>query len=236
MTTVQVEYAQHVENARHNVASEVEANRHNVVTEKEAHRAAVKKEKQTTRSLKLESKKVREQKRHNKVTEKQTDRSQTEIERANRANESNSRYAADTSAAGRVTAATISAEASKYAADTSAEVQRYIAELRDYQAKLDREAANARNSQNAATNIKITNANNFTKEVINSANIAQQAIAQSDKRKHDQALERLEKERNEIQEAYNNDRITQESFKILKDLIDDIIDKVIAGAAAGLFE
>lgn len=230
MTNVQVSYAEHQENARHNVATEQEANRHNVVTETETHRSNRANEKETKRSHKAQEKHNRnvlaEQQRHSMVTESQTDRQLSEQERHQRASEDVQKYSAEMSAYGRITAAQIAAASAQFVAQLQANVNLQIASMKDYQAKLDREAANARNSQNAATSRYINKAQNLTKKAIAAADRYQRAIQHQDEVDIQKAQQDIDKLRIQVDKAYKDDKIKLDTYQFIMDVLEKIAPAV----------
>lgn len=239
MTNVQVSYAEHQENARHNVATEQEANRHNVVTETETNRSNRANEKETKRSHKAQEKHNRnvlaEQQRHSMVTESQTDRQLSEQERHQRASEDAQKYSAEMSAYGRITAAQIAAASAQFVAQLQANVNLQIASMKDYQAKLDREAANARNSQNAATSRYITKAQNLTKKAIAAADRYQRAIQHKDEVDIQKAQQDIDKLRIQVDKAYKDDKIKLDTYQFIMDVLEKIAPAVKEAAEGAGF-
>lgn len=232
MTTVQVAYAEHLEQGRHNVATEQEANRHNVVTEAEQGRSNLENERIKRASNKIERSKVKETKRYNKVQERQKDRELTERERANRASEANSRHATDTNASTAIQTAQIQADSHVAAATIAANVSKEIAVLNDWREKLKTDAANARNANDNATAKAIAKANNYVKEAIASADRLQRAYEASNHHEVDSAMVEIQRIRNQIQKDYNNGKLKIEAYEAIIGTLDDLMAAAKTAAAA----
>lgn len=163
MFNYQVEYAKHVEQSRHNSATEAETNRHNIEGERKdwynayesgRHNRAT--EALTDQQTKLGYSQLAETNRHNLVTESQTGQSIGETQRHNIVSEKNEKYKADTSlksskvgaaatkyaakksSAATKSAAKTSASASVTSASLAAQASKYATNVRAETAKLDR--------------------------------------------------------------------------------------------------
>lgn len=247
MTNIQVAYAEHMENARHQVTTEVEQNRHNVATEaetskhnRETEREARKVRKETKRANKAREKLTKEQNvetaKHNRVTESQGQQQIDEQITHNRNTESLNLTIAQIQANARIVASQIAAASAQQIAQLNASVNYAIAEANNYQKKLDRDAGLAKNSQNAATQKQINNAKIAADKYINSANLLQKAIADSNWKVVQEQYIELQKQKQQWDKDYQNKKITNEQLQILiegwKTLFNNPVLKIAAEAAA----
>lgn len=247
MTNIQVAYAEHIENARHQVETEREANRHNVASEAETskHNRATEKEarkvrKETKRSNKAQEKLKKQQndetQRHNLVTEGQGQQSLDEQALHNRNTEALSLSVAELQANARIVAAQIAAASAQQIASLNASVNTAIAEANNYQKKLDRDASLAKNSQSSATQKQINNAKIAADKYINSANLLQKAIADSNWKAVQQQYIELQKQKQQWDKDYQDKKISNEQLQTLiegwKALFNNPMMKTAVEAAA----
>lgn len=227
MTNIQVAYAQHMENARHQVETEREANRHALVTEaetaahnREAEREARKVRKETKRSNKaqekLKSQAQAEAKRHALVTESQGQQQIDETKRHDEASESISLTSAQIAAQARIAAAQIAAASAQTVAGINAQMNLAISEANNYQKKLDRDASLAKNAQNVASQKQIAQAKNLTDKFINSSNLAQKAVSDANWNNVQKQYISLKKLELEVDKKFKENKISNEQYEILR--------------------
>lgn len=226
MTNIQVAYAQHMENARHQVQTEVEQNRHNVATEAETsqHNRATEQEarkvrKEAKRSNKanerLSAQRNAETAAHNRATEQQARNELAEQIQHNRNVESINLTTAQMHTSAQIAAANIAAASAQAVAQLNAQIQLAISNANNYQKQLDRDASLAKNAQNAATSKQINNAKIAADKYINSANLLQKAIADSNWKQVQQQLIDLQKQKQKWDKDYQDKKISNEQLQTL---------------------
>lgn len=228
MTQNQINYAKHIEQQRHNLATEsqdvaslAETTRSNKAREKETHRSNRSNERETKRSNKTRE---RETKRHNKATELTANKTlteqnrhnladegirrdtNTETNRHNLATENLTNKQIDTgllqsriAADATTTAASISAAAAKYAADLNKAAQ-------DLRTKMDY----VTNTNKTRSQEQIAADNRASNEAINALNRMQQAINNNDKNAIENARLDIERRKQEVEAAYKRGELSND--------------------------
>lgn len=230
MTRNQIEYQKHLETGRHNQATEqetarnnrvveVETNRHNLATELTANNTLTEANRHNRASERLTRQANKETKRSNVARELETNRHNlatesqaaasldTQLQIANIGAQA-TKDAATISGQFHVAAAQIAADASKYAADAAKIASMYASQMRDVSNKRDNK-----------TKKQIQRAADYARSVENSLDRAAAAARSTNQNKLTKEQNELEKLRVQIQEDYNDRKLTTEQMRTLTDIV-----------------
>lgn len=216
-------FAVETETNRSNLANEAETNRANLAREAENLRSNLAREKETHRSNRANEK---ETKRSNKARENWQNRSLDETIRHNLSTESltDKKIESDKSiAAGhdaaQIASSSIAANATITAASIAAGASRYAAQLAAYAKQLDIQQRAADNSANRKTQKQIAKAKNLSNEMIAMQQLLEQARQANNKDAIARAQNKINAQRNAIQEAFNKHQINRDQYDRLMDIL-----------------